>query len=75
MSKAPKNSTDLSKEFEIAVGCDPSTMLCKNEKPDVPACNSKCTFNLGFQTSSSFMSMWNFNYSWLSVMSMFSLPV
>ena len=48
ISRSPKNSTDLSNELKIAIGCDPSAMFCKSEKPDVPACNSKCQLNLGF---------------------------
>ena len=41
MSRLPKNSTDLSNELKIAIGCAPSEIFCKNEIPDVPAYNSK----------------------------------
>ena len=75
MSRSPKNSTDLSKELKIAIGWEPSTVFCKIVKPDVPAYNSKCTFNLGFKTISSFMFKGNVNDIALLVISMFSLPV
>ena len=60
-SAPPKNSTDLSKLLKTAIGCDPSTMFCKNEKPDAPACNSNYQFNNGFKNASSFIFMSNFD--------------
>ena len=47
-----EQSTDLSNELKVVIGCDPSTMFCKSEKPDVPACNPTYPFNLGCQTIS-----------------------
>ena len=73
MSKSQKSSTLLSEELETAIGCDPSTVFCKNEKPDVPACNSQYQFNLGFKTISSCFSCETLMM--LSVMSIFPLPV
>ena len=52
--KSLKNSTDLSNEFKTAIGCEPSTMLCRKVEPDVAAKNSKHQFKLGFKTTSSF---------------------
>ena len=40
MSKSPKNSTDLSNELNMAIGCPPSAMFCKSAKPDVAAYSS-----------------------------------
>ena len=75
MSKSPKNSTDLFKELNIAIGCEPSTICCRKVKHAVPAYNSKYKFNLGFKTTSSFSCMGSFNYILLSVMSIVALPV
>ena len=33
MSKSTKNSTDLSKELKMAIGCEPSEICCNNEIP------------------------------------------
>ena len=33
MSKPPKNSTDLSKGLEMAIGCEPSELCCNIEIP------------------------------------------
>ena len=75
MYKSPKNSIDLFKVIKIAIGWEQSTMFCRKVKPDVPACNSKYPFTLGFKITSSFTFNGNFNEIQLSVISMFSLPV
>ena len=54
MLRSQNNSTDLSNELNIAIGCEPSTVFCRKVKPDAAAYNSKCQFNLGFKTTSPF---------------------
>ena len=49
ISRSPNKSTDLSYELKTDIGCDPSTVFCKKEKPDVPACNSKYKLTLGLK--------------------------
>ena len=37
ISQSPKNSHDLSNEFNKAIGCPPSLWFCRKANPEVPA--------------------------------------
>ena len=76
MSKSPKNSTDLSNELNMAIGCAPSCWFCKNAKPEVSAYSSNwIPYALGLITISPFTFNGYVNEISLLVISMFSEPV
>ena len=49
MSKSQKNSTDLSNELNMAIGCEPSKMFCRKVKPDAPAYNPNIHLTLDLE--------------------------
>ena len=52
MPKPPNNSTDLSNESNMAIGCEPSKLCCNIEIPCGAANVSKYSVTLGFQKAS-----------------------
>ena len=75
MSKSPKNSTDLSNELKMAIGCEPSEICCNIKIPFGAANISKCTFTLGFKKASLLFFKGYVNEIRLLVISRFSEPV
>ena len=68
-----KQSQDRSNDLNIAMGCPPSLMFCKQAKPEVPAYISNCIpYARGCITISSFIFIGKFNDIWLFVIPMFS---
>ena len=58
----------------MAIGCEPSTMFCKEVIPDAPAYISKYQFTLGFKKASSLIVKGYVHEVWLLVIFMFSDP-